>query len=207
MPVNVVIDPGHGGSDTGAIGTRGTKEKDLVLDIANRIEKHLESYGVNTKLTRGKDSFLRLSARTAKADKLGADILVSVHLNSARNPDTEGIETYTLPAAGHPSTAGNDDDKTYSGNKNDKANTLLAYHVHKQMLALCGGADRGIRHARFDVLQNASCPAILVECGFISNKGEEAKLQQAEHREKIAKGITRGVLLYTGRNKTEQVNK
>lgn len=192
----VVLDPGHGGNDTGAIGRRKVYEKKVVLDIAKRVREKLKSSGAAVKLTREKDSDLSLSARTAKARQWDADIFVSIHVNSAHNSHASGIETYVLPAAGFPSTAGNDDKKTYSGNKYDETNTLLAYYVHKEVLGRAKSIDRGIRRARFDVLRDAPCPAILVECGFVSNKKEEEKMLQAKYRDNMAEGIAQGILTY-----------
>lgn len=192
----VVLDPGHGGSDTGAIGRRKVYEKKVVLDIAKRVREKLKSSGVAVKLTREKDSYLGLSARTARAEQWKADIFVSIHVNSAHNSNAVGLETYVLPAAGFPSTAGNDDKKTYAGNKHDAANTVLAYYVHEGILARIRNADRGIRHARFDVLRDSPCPAILVECGFVSNKTEEKRMLKREYRDNVAEGIAQGILAY-----------
>ena len=193
----VVLDPGHGGKDTGAVGRRNVYEKKAVLDIAKRVRTKLRASGLTVQLTRERDSTLSLSARTIKAREWGADVFVSIHLNSAHNTTATGIETYALPPAGQPSTAGNNDSKFYPGNKYDQANTLLAYYVQKELLAQSKGADRGIRRARFDVLQSAPCPAILVECGFVSNKIEERKILQRTYRDRIAAGIARGILAYT----------
>lgn len=197
----VVLDPGHGGSDTGAIGHRKVYEKEVVLDIAERVKEELKSSSVAVKLTRENDSYISLSDRTKKAKQWRADILVSIHVNSARNSNASGIETYVLPAAGYASTAGNNDKKTYSANKHDAVNTLLAYYVHKEILARTGSADRGIKRARFDVLRDAPCPAILVECGFVSNKTEEQKMLQSEYRDNVAEGIAQGILAYAQRIK------
>ena len=193
---SVVIDPGHGGNDAGAIGRRKVYEKKVVLDIAKRVKEKLKDKKIAVKLTRENDSALSLSARTAKARQWGADIFVSIHVNSAHNTKATGLETYVIPAAGFPSTAGNNNKKSYSGNKYDKANTLLAYYVHKEMLACSKSADRGIKRARFDVLRDAPCPAILVECGFVSNKAEEEKMLERKYRDIMAAGITRGILTY-----------
>jgi len=195
----VVIDPGHGGDDPGAIGRRKVYEKKVVLDIARRVREKLRGSGLSVKLTREEDSALSLAARAAKAKEWKADIFVSIHCNSAHNTKAAGLETYVIPAAGFPSTAGNNDRNTYSGNKYDRANTLLAYYVHKETLARTKSVDRGIRRARFDVIRDAPCPAILVECGFISNKAEEEKMLQRKYRNNIAEGVARGILTYVKR--------
>lgn len=201
----VVIDPGHGGHDTGAIGGRKVYEKKVVLDIAKRVRKKLAAAGVAVKLTRTRDSTVGLSERVVRAREWNADIFVSIHLNSAHNSDAFGIETYTLPVTGFPSTAGENDKSASLGNKFGEANTLLAYCVHKGMLACTESADRGIRRARFEVLQDAPCPAILVECGFVSNKSEEEKLTQKKCRDTVAEGIAQGILAYINKAKSGKV--
>lgn len=200
----VVIDPGHGGEDPGAIGRRKVYEKKVVLDIARRVRRKLQDNGISVKLTREKDTTLGLVARTVKARLWNADVFVSVHLNSAHNSAAAGMETYVVPAAGFPSTAGNNDKKSYPGNKFDKANTVLAYYVHKAVLAHTKSADRGIRRARFDVIRYAHCPAIMVECGFVSNKAEEEKMLKRGYRESLAQGIADGILTYIKRAKSAQ---
>lgn len=197
----IVIDPGHGGRDSGAIGRRKVYEKKVVLDIAKRVRKKLQADGLNVKLTRERDSTLRLSARIARAREWGADIFVSIHCNSAHNTSAAGLETYVVPAAGFPSTARNDDRKTYAGNKHDAANTLLAYYVHKETLVRTKSADRGIRRARFDVIRDAPCPAILIECGFVSNKIEEERMLQRKYRDNVAEGIAQGIMAYINKAK------
>ena len=192
----VVLDPGHGGSDPGAIGRRKVYEKKVVLDIAKRVREKLHASGVTVKMTRENDSSLSLAARTDKARQWNADMFVSIHLNSAHNTQAAGLETYVIPVAGFPSTAGNDNKATYAGNKYDKQNTLLAYYGHKEMLTCCRSADRGIKRARFDVLRDAPCPAMLVECGFVSNKAEEEKLLQSRYRDNVAEGIAQGIIAY-----------
>jgi len=199
----VVLDPGHGGRDTGAIGRRRIYEKKVVLDIAKRARKKLEASGITVKLTRERDYRMSCPARVAEARKWSADIFVSVHVNSARNSNAAGLETYVLPAPGYPSTAGgNKNTAVCPGNRHDVQNILLACHVHRQMLAQTGCADRGIRLARFDVLRNAPCPAILVECGFVSNRAEENRIIQKEYRDAVAEGISQGILEYMAALKT-----
>lgn len=195
--LTVILDPGHGGMDTGAVGIRHEHEKKIVLDIAKRARKKLQAAGVNVRLTREKDQPLELADRTARARKLNADLFVSIHLNSAKNRSASGIETYLLPAAGFPSTAGTSNNLTScGGNKFDPANILLAYYVHRSVVFKTNSTDRGIRHARFDVLKEMPCPAILVECGFISNGPEEDLLLQREYRDSISEGLAAGIIEY-----------
>jgi N-acetylmuramoyl-L-alanine amidase len=193
----VVLDPGHGGEDTGAVGRRGLQEKKAVLNIARRVKAKLQSCDVLVYLTRPKDSTLDLPARAAAASRYAADVFLSIHLNSARNGDAGGIETYAIASEGFPSTSSTRTDySNCAGNRHEAANTLLAYYVHRGVLSLTHASDRGVKHARFELLRTAPCPAALVECGFISNRGEERKLGDSDYRDSIAEGIARGILTY-----------
>jgi N-acetylmuramoyl-L-alanine amidase len=196
----VVLDPGHGGQDQGAAGARRVLEKKVVLDIARRVRSRLQACGVGVKLTRPKDETLALGARTAAAAAWGADVLVSIHLNSARNRDARGVETYVIASEGFASTAAARGDlRPCPGNDHEAASTVLAYFVHKGVLAQTRTPDRGIKHARFEILRSAPCPAALIECGFVSNPTDEARLIEARHRDAIAEGIARGILTYINR--------
>ncbi|MFC1496945.1 N-acetylmuramoyl-L-alanine amidase [Verrucomicrobiota bacterium] len=196
----IVIDPGHGGNDPGAIGHRKVYEKKVTLDIAKRISKKLNSSGLNVKLTRTNDSALSRAERVTRTKRWRGNLFISIHINWASNKDASGMETYILPGYGFPSTSGHPyNGKPCSGNKYDAANMALAYYVHKGMLVHSKADDRGIKRARFDVLKNASCPAILVECGFVSNQKEEAKLIDGKYRDSIAEGITQGILTYVSK--------
>lgn len=195
-PPVVVIDPGHGGADTGATG-RKVAEKTAVLDIASRVQKCLQAFHVNVKLTRESDVALVLEDRSAAARRMGATVFLSIHLNSADNADAAGLETYTMTAPGFTSTSGeNGNTASEPGNEFDAANTLLAYQVHKAVLAQTGAADRGIKHARFDVLTRAPCPAALIECAFISNTFEDDMVSMENYRNVLAEGIAQGIMAY-----------
>ena len=190
----VILDPGHGGSDPGAIGKTGIKEKDVVFDIAKRCQKKLNAMGIQTVMTRKKNRKLHLKERPRMAKKLQADLFVSIHANSSRNRAAKGIETHILPVANFPCTAPSSLPKTaYAGNTWDQINLLLAYYIHKSALATTSAADRGVRRSRFSVLRHATCPAILIECGFLSNKAEEKNLNNPAYRDKIATGIANGI--------------
>ncbi len=192
----IVLDPGHGGDDTGAIGRRRVLEKKVSLDIARRVREKLQGSGTRVLMTRQEDVAMSLAERGAKAKKWRADIFVSIHCNAARDGRAEGIETYVMPCAGFSSTSGRMNKQPSAGNSHDRANMILAYHVQKHLLKSTGGVDRGIRRARFDVLSNAPCPAILVECGFVSNKSEEEKMLTRAYRDRVADGIAAGVMEY-----------
>jgi N-acetylmuramoyl-L-alanine amidase len=192
----VVIDPGHGGSDR---GTRGAKsiEKRMTLDVAKRVERVLEADGVNVMLTRASDRTLSLKKRVDFADAKNADLFVSIHFNSGGSAD--GIETYCLPISGAGSTANPGESRDHGaspGNRYDERNVWLAHCVQRSLLRSTGAEDRGVRRARFYVLRYASCPAILVEAGFLTNRSEERRILAAEYRERLAKAIADGILTY-----------
>jgi N-acetylmuramoyl-L-alanine amidase len=192
----VVLDPGHGGQDVGARGARGVEEKRVVLDIARRMRTHLLNAGVKVYMTRESDRFVELDARAQRAARWGADVFVSIHLNSAANSAAAGSETYALAAAGYESTAGGFSNLSQPGNRFEGANGLLAYHVQKALVGRIASHDRGVKRSRFLVLKNAPCPAVLVECGFVSNPREEERLLTEAHREAMAQGLVRGVINY-----------
>lgn len=192
----VVLDPGHGGQDSGARGGRGVEEKRVVLDIARRLRTHLVAAGVKVYMTRESDRFIELDERARRAGRWGADAFISIHLNSAGNASAAGTETYALAAAGYSSTAGGLSNLSQPGNRFEAANGMLAYQVQKAITARVGSADRGVKRSRFLVLKEAPCPAILVECGFVSNRREEERLLTEDYREALALGLARGTLNY-----------
>ena len=200
----VVLDPGHGGADPGA-GQGALQEKGFTLDIAKRVRSRLRENHVNVLLTRDRDATMSLEERCWRADRYGADVFVSIHFNASRNPAISGLETYIVPASGYPTTVELEQNivsvkrKDCPGNRYDGANMVLAQYLQKGMLAHTGAADRGIRRARFYVIRNANSPATLVECGFLSNKGEAKKILNDGYRDKIAEGIARGILTYLSR--------
>lgn len=197
----VVLDPGHGGKDKGTTDQRALKEKTLVLDLARRIRVILANAGLKVYLTREGDRFIDLEERCRKAARWNADIFVSIHINAAGNTNAEGIETFILPAAGYPSTSAAAVKQsvaatTFSGNRFDAANAVLGDSIQRALREKTEAVDRGLRRARFVVLKHAPCPAALVECGFLSNHAEAQKLQSLEYRDRLARGISEGVIDY-----------
>ena len=196
----VVLDPGHGGTDTGARGRRGVEEKRVVLDVAMRARVHLANAGFKVYLTRETDRFIELDERAIKAARWGADAFVSIHLNSAPNSAPKGLETYVLTDVGYPSTSSSarsrGEKTSYAGNRFEHSNTALGYYMPKALLEKVKGEDRGLRRARFLVLRNAPCPGALLECGFLSNPAEEKLMLDAKHREAIALAVSKGVIDY-----------
>lgn len=196
--VRVVLDPGHGGQDQGATNDEGLVEKRLTLEICRGIRDYLAGEEVDVILTRDADFDLDLTERAEFTARRGADLFVSVHFNSSANPQASGIETYVLPVAGHRSTSDNGDPPpdpaVYPGNTFDGSNMLLAQAIHRRMIRTLRAADRGIRKARFVVLRQAPCPAVLVECGFLSNGPEAKHIRSSYYRDAIAVSISAGVL-------------
>jgi len=193
----VLLDPGHGGEDSGTASADNLHEKQLVLDIAQRTRTRLDAVGVRTILTRDDDTFRPLKDRALQAAACGASAFISIHLNGSRSTTARGVETYVLPATGFPSTSnGTQGTTSHFGNRNDVRNNLLGYHVHRSLLTQTGAADRGLRRARYEVLKHAACPAVLVECGFLSHPGEAQRLATPDYRERLAEGLARGIVSY-----------
>jgi N-acetylmuramoyl-L-alanine amidase len=142
-----------------------------------------------------------LARRGASAMEAGADLLVSIHLNTADTPAAEGVETYVLAAPGQPSTAGaTGDGRGGAGYRHLRASMLLGYLVHRSVLEKTRAPDRGIRRARFQMLRESPCPAVLVEGGFLSNADEGRKLRKSSYREALAQGIARGIVDFVGQS-------
>ncbi|MBI2438154.1 MAG: N-acetylmuramoyl-L-alanine amidase [Lentisphaerae bacterium] len=197
----VVLDPGHGGADPGASDSRrGLEEKDIALELAKSVRTMLQKYNVAVRLTRGNDQTLELDERCQMANRWGAEVLVSIHLNAAANSGSSGIETHILPPAGCPITASASvstrDRVVFPGNHHDEANMILGYQLQRSLLKFTKAEDRGVRRSRFYVIRNVNCPAALVECGFISSRNEKAKIMTAAYRDNIVRGIAEGIVAY-----------
>jgi N-acetylmuramoyl-L-alanine amidase len=192
----LVLDPGHGGSNTGTHNlTDGRFEKEFTLDWAFRIQSLLATNGWTVFLTRTNDMYVTNSTRPLFANAHHADVFISLHFNSAA-PDTtqSGIEIYCLTPTGMPSTLtrGYNDFWTdhYLNNAYDAENLQLAVRLQTALLHGSGEEDRGVRRARFmDVLHDANCPAILIEGGFLSNPQEAKKIEDPEFRQKLAEAV------------------
>ena len=177
----VVIDPGHGGPDPGAIGIGGLRETEVVLDVSKRVKKLLSKKGVKVKLTRNNEVDLDLPKRVSIANRTDADIFVSIHANASRGKrrDINGLETFY-----------------YTGWRG----RLLAKKIQKQILKVSPGSpDRGVRQGRFFVIKNTRMPAVLVEIGFLTGRLDARRLEKSIHRQRIAYAITKGILEYLSR--------
>ena len=193
----VVIDPGHGGEDSGAVGPYGA-EKHYALDTAMRLKKRLEQLGYKTLLTRSTDVFISRPGRVKIANSIEKAIFVSLHYNSYTS-SAQGLETFALAPAG---TSNTDDPlkasdfKTRRGNIRDSENIALATAVHANILYKLRGIDRGVKRDRFDVLTGIERPGILVEGGFVSSPTEGAKIHRPEYRETLAEAVVGGIQNY-----------
>ena len=193
----VVLDPGHGGHDKGATSRYGY-EKDFALDVALTARKLLERQGLKVVMTRSTDVFIPLPQRAAVANGIPNSIFVSIHFNSATsNPSARGFEIYSLAPRGAPAT----NDGIFSvrnlreepGNIVDTQSTALAGTVFHSLLGNVPLPDRGIKHARFAVLRLCTQPAILIECGFVSNPADSALIGSPAWRNQVADAIVTGL--------------
>ena len=196
----VVLDPGHGGHDRGAISKFGF-EKDFALDVSLRARKLLEQQGYKVVMTRSTDVFIPLERRPAVANNIAGSIFVSIHFNSSNtNADARGFEIFSMAPRGAPAT--NDsvprerDLREEPGNAMDLPSSALAGSVFHALLGHVPMVDRGIKHARFAVLRHSTVPAVLVECGFVSNKAESTLIGSAAWRAHVAEAIVDGVENY-----------
>ncbi|MBZ5663003.1 MAG: N-acetylmuramoyl-L-alanine amidase [Acidobacteriia bacterium] len=214
----IVIDAGHGGHDTGTIGPNGLLEKDLVLDVAKRLGRLLESrLGAEVIYTRQDDTFIPLETRTAVANRERADLFISIHANSSRDSDARGVETYYLNFTSSPEALEvaarenavseksihelQDLVKKIALKEKIEESREFAGDVQESLyggLALnnAGIRNRGIKKAPFIVLIGANMPSILAEISFVSNPTDERKLETSEHRQRIAESLYRGVSKY-----------
>lgn len=214
----IVIDPGHGGHDTGTIGPQGLEEKDLVLDVALRLGKLLEQrLGADVVYTRQDDTFVPLEERTVIANQAQADLFVSVHANSSHDPEARGVETYylnfttssdALEVAARENAVSDQSIhqlqqlvKTIAlQEKVEESREFAADVQHALYTGLAGRSpairDRGVKKAPFVVLIGAQMPSILAEISFVSNPHDEHKLRSPAYRQRIAQSLYRGIARY-----------
>jgi len=217
--VRVMIDPGHGGKDPGAIGRTGLKEKDVVLEIGRRIREKLARSGeFDVRMTRDEDVFIPLEERTAMANKGRVDVFVSLHINASRNRKAEGFSTYVLsrgasnredlelaarengvPVGKLQGVKFIIDDMFTGARKNESlrlaktVNDAVVRHVSSRYP---GVHSTGLKQAPFYVLVGARMTAVLVEASFISNSREEARLRESSYLDGIADGVVEAVRYY-----------
>lgn len=191
----IVIAAGHGGKDPGNMVNRA-QEKTYTLLLAKALKEALVESGFKVIMTRETDRFIDLEPQARIANRAKADLFITVHYNAVADVGPNGIETFCLTPAGAISTNGGSPSERSPGNKHDSFNMTLAYQVHKYMLRNTDFQDRGIRRAGFMVLRHLEMPGILIEGGFMSNKGDAAKIFSASHRRVVARTIRDAILQY-----------
>ncbi|MDZ4181530.1 MAG: N-acetylmuramoyl-L-alanine amidase [Candidatus Cloacimonadaceae bacterium] len=214
----IVLDPGHGGKDPGAVGKNKTREKDVNLAVCLKLKVMLEKeLGLTVLMTRDDDRFISLGGRTKFANDNRADLFVSVHTNASNNRSARGLETYYLSTALTSDARavealennvveeyeGKDARKKYddlafilsdlSQTEHLENSNNLAIQVQQNMVAGTKGGDRGVKQANFYVLKGAFMPAILIELGFISNPDEEKLLANDQYQDRLARTIFEGI--------------
>jgi N-acetylmuramoyl-L-alanine amidase len=214
----IVIDPGHGGHDTGTIGPTGLMEKDLVLDVGLRLQKLLErKTGCEVILTRSEDNFVALEERTAIANQKAADLFLSIHANASRDRNARGIETYYLNFTSSPDSLEvaarenatsqesvhqlQDLIKKIALTEKIEESQEFARRIQEEIYRRVGKSggeqrDRGVKKAPFVVLIGANMPSVLAEISFLTNPRDERLLKRPEYRQRIAEALQSGILDY-----------
>lgn len=177
LGLTIVVDAGHGGSDTGAIGN-GLKEKDITLDVAKRLQSKLSAQGAKVVMTRTSDTYPTLTERVEMANSIGADVFVSIHINSSTSPSASGTETYW--------------NRTYAAAESKE----LATYIQRELIDELGTKDRGVKEANFYVIKNSKMASVLTELAFISNSNDANLLKTSTFREKAAQAIFQGISAY-----------
>ncbi|MBN2013213.1 N-acetylmuramoyl-L-alanine amidase [candidate division KSB1 bacterium] len=211
----IILDPGHGGKDSGAMSRNGIKEKDITLDIALRLKKIINDDGqFKVYLTREKDVFVPLEERTAFANQKQGDLFISIHANSHESPDKTGIETYYLSATEDADSRAvaameNRTAKSTYHEFNELIEKIIksskiqeseqfANTVQQQLIHRTNEVDRGVKKARFVVLAGASMPSILTEVAFLSNPRGEELLKSKFYRHMVAEALFQSIKAYAG---------
>lgn len=214
----IVLDPGHGGKDPGAIGRYGIKEKSVVLDLAKRLKKILEKKNLRVILTRDSDRFISLRKRTEFANNNNADLFISIHANASRYSRASGFEVYYLSDSVDDATRALEiiENKTANSEvdtmpnrdylsatlwdlkltENRRVSKELAYYICNVASDALDMKNRGVKGARFYVLKNTRMPAVLIEVGFLTNRRELSKLKKGYFREMVARAIAKSILEY-----------
>jgi N-acetylmuramoyl-L-alanine amidase/putative methionine-R-sulfoxide reductase with GAF domain len=223
--MRIVVDAGHGGWDLGTVGRRGLLEKDLVLEIAQRLGKLLQSrLGAEVILTRNTDNYIPLDERAGMANQSQADLFVSVHANYSDLPSARGVETYYTNFFSAPNAKDLETRENASGKKNAVTATLSAADLHEKIeqsrrLAASvqrslygtlsvqnpGLRDRGVKEASYVVLTETAMPGILAEVSFVSSPTDEQKLRSDGYREQIAEALYRGIARYAAASRGVKV--
>ena len=212
----IVIDPGHGGKDSGALGSNNLQEREIVLSISQKLRQILTAKGYTVLMTRDTNRFIPLKKRTEFATQHKADLFLSIHANASESPKAHGIETFYLDVASTDKASEKiaARENAESGYSIQELETLLdglireskredskrlARHVQQALVQNTGAVDRGVKHARFVVLIGTKVPAILIEAGFLTNSAEGQKLTTAAYQHTIATAIAQGVDAFLGK--------
>ncbi len=167
----IIIDAGHGGHDRGGVPGQRIAEKTMTLDVARRVRSRLAAAGYRTVMTRNSDDFISLGARVAYSRRYRDSVFISIHFNSASRVGARGFETFYYSAKSRP----------------------LALRVHRSLLGAFRTEDRGVKRRGFYVLRNNTAPAVLVECGFLTNPEEAAIINNAAYRQRLADRIAAAI--------------
>jgi N-acetylmuramoyl-L-alanine amidase len=195
----VVLDPGHGGTDQGASSSWGT-EKGFAMDVALAARRDLVRAGYRVEMTRINDVGVSLEERVNFANRFPHAVFVSIHFNSSSGG--AGVESYALAPEGVVSNASSEHHvsavglERHAGNALDGQNIALTASIHAAVLSRVSAFDRGVRHARFHVLREIKIPAVLLECGFISDPGEGQRIATGYYRQQLGAAIAQGVQNY-----------
>jgi N-acetylmuramoyl-L-alanine amidase len=168
----IIIDAGHGGHDRGGIPRQRYSEKLYALDVARRLQTALREAGFRTVMTRSGDYFVSLSQRCSIANSYRNSVFISVHFNAGRREGANGIETYYY----------------------HRASSGFAAAVHSRVLRAAGAENRGIRRRGFYVLRHTRAPAVLAECGFLTNGAEGRRISKPEHRQRLANALAQAII-------------
>ncbi len=220
----ILIDPGHGGKDPGALGTRGTLEKTINLWMANELADELRAKDFEVLLTRTDDTFVPLGDRTALANKYKADLFISLHCNASLTPSLNGFEVYFLSenaSSPHaeavarkenavlelegkkPSSAVQSVLESLVKNANLNRSAQLGSLINREVAGQLAQVDLGVKQAAFYVLRGAQMPAVLVELGFLTHRKEERLLASESYRRKLARAIAKSILEYDRKQQAE----
>jgi len=225
----IVIDPGHGGHDTGTISANGMREKDLVLDVGRRLRAYIKNNypDVEVIMTRDTDRFVALEERTAIANSRRADLFISVHANASPSRAASGVETFFLSPDRAPAedlqAAARENARLASNKAGEKPEPMfasvtvgnrvaesreLARYIQAGLVRGIGAQsprtamNRGVKHAPFVVLLGAAMPSVLAEVSFLSNPKDEALLQTGQFRERVAASLFAGLNAYLKKNRS-----
>jgi N-acetylmuramoyl-L-alanine amidase len=202
----VILDPGHGGQDSGAM-CGNILEKDLTLDVARRVDRLLQAQGLATTMTRVGDAYVSLADRAALTNRSRDCVFVSIHFNEGNKPVSTGVETYY---AAHQTTTGTPMIswlpflQRISAESPNAESQDLAGLIQDSLVARTQSVNRGTKSQQFFVIANVRYPAVLVEGGFLTNKEDIAKIGNEEYREQLAAAISEGVLNYRERLRQRQ---